>query len=195
MNLQDDTLNNFIAAKQWKQAFNLCEKKLKKAPGSDYLLVTKIKILIFWEDPTRFQQGLKDLESLFERKPPVADIEALCALDMVLEAFADPGHLSTKQKQTWQRAAVSRPQDAKLHSKWYRTKFDEGDFKGAQQVNAPVGKLNYYADLDFALGSSNMDEELPTSQDAFLSLHSQHPPNLGAKYGRTREDSGAGSCL
>lgn len=36
---QDDALNELLLAKQWKQALNLCEKKLKKANNSDYLLV------------------------------------------------------------------------------------------------------------------------------------------------------------
>ncbi len=36
---QDDALNELILAKQWKQALNLVEKKLKKAANSDYLLV------------------------------------------------------------------------------------------------------------------------------------------------------------
>lgn len=36
---QDDAMNDLISARQWKQALNLCEKKLKKANNSDYLLV------------------------------------------------------------------------------------------------------------------------------------------------------------
>ena len=36
---QDDALNELILARQWKQALNLCEKKLKKTNTSDYLLV------------------------------------------------------------------------------------------------------------------------------------------------------------
>lgn len=36
---QDIALKELILAKQWKQALNLCEKKLKKAHNSDYLLV------------------------------------------------------------------------------------------------------------------------------------------------------------
>ena len=35
LNGQDDALADLMAAKQWKQAFNLCEKKMKKAKGSD----------------------------------------------------------------------------------------------------------------------------------------------------------------
>ena len=36
---QDDALNELILVKKWKQALNLCEKKLKKANNNDYLLV------------------------------------------------------------------------------------------------------------------------------------------------------------
>ena len=36
---QDQALNGLILAKQWKQALNHCEKKLKKANNNDYLLV------------------------------------------------------------------------------------------------------------------------------------------------------------
>ena len=36
---QDEALNELIVAKKWKQALNLCEKRLKKANNSDYLLV------------------------------------------------------------------------------------------------------------------------------------------------------------
>lgn len=120
-----------IGAKQWKQAFNMCEKKLKKANGNDFLLATKIKILVLWPDKSRQEQGAKELESLVARKPPVTDIEALHALDPIFEAIMET---DSKGRQTWQRAAVSRPQDEKLHLVWYWTKFDEGDFKGAQQV-------------------------------------------------------------
>ena len=42
---QDDALNELILARQWKQALNLCEKKLKKANSSDYLLVCGHSIL------------------------------------------------------------------------------------------------------------------------------------------------------
>ena len=136
MNGQEDTLLELMAKKQWKQAFNLCEKRLKKAPGSDYLIVTKIKILLHWPDYTRYQQGNKELHSLLERKPPVADIEALRALDTVFAAFESVGQFTPIQKQTWHRAALSRPQDENLHSIWYKSKFNEGDFKGAQQVSA-----------------------------------------------------------
>ena len=135
MSGQEDAISTFTAAKQWKQALNVCEKKLKKSPESDFLLVTKINILLQWTDASRFQQGLKELESLLERKPPVADIEALHVLD---KAFVNAGllrYLTPKQTQTWQRAAASRPQDEKLHITWYRTRFQGGDFKGAQQVS------------------------------------------------------------
>lgn len=135
MNGQDDALFGLIAAKQWKQAFKACEKKLRLTPKSDYLLVTKISILLQWPDQARFAQGLQELNALIDRKPPVADIEALRALDTVFEYLEPLTDLAPKQKQTWQRAAVSRPQDEKLHEVWYWTKFDQLDFQGAQQVS------------------------------------------------------------
>lgn len=36
---QDDAVNELISVKKWKQALNLCEKKLKKANNNDYLQV------------------------------------------------------------------------------------------------------------------------------------------------------------
>lgn len=141
MNGQDDVLSGFIAAKQWKQALKTCEKKLKTTPGSDYLLVTKISILLQWPDRARMGQGLQEFQRLIERKPPVADVEALHAMDTVIE-FLEPSlvDLEPKQKQTWHRAAISRPQDGKLHEAWYWTKFDAMDFRGAQQVCSTVAQ-------------------------------------------------------
>lgn len=134
MNGLDDVLFACIAAKQWKQALKTCEKKLRMTPGSDYLLVTKASILLQWPDPTRLAQGLHEFKGLIERKPPVADIEALRAMDTVIDFLEPMVDLEPKQKQTWQRAAVSRPQDGKLHEAWYWTKFGEMDYRGAQQV-------------------------------------------------------------
>ena len=37
LNGQDDPFAGLLAAKQFKQAFNLCEKKLKKMKNDEYL--------------------------------------------------------------------------------------------------------------------------------------------------------------
>jgi len=115
-----------------------CEKKLKLTPGSDYLLVTKISILLQWPDQARLGQGLEELNQLIERKPSMADVEALRAMDTVIEFLGPMIDFDSKQKQTWQRAAASRPQDGKLHEAWCRTKFGGMDFRGAQQVSTTV---------------------------------------------------------
>ena len=137
MNGQDNALSGLMASKQWKQAFNMCEKKLKKAPTSDYLLVTKILILIQWQDPLRNHQGIKELKNLLERTPPVVDLEALHALDNLLglPAFLVQDPLTLKQKQIWQRAAAYRTQDENLHSIWYNSKLEQWDLRSAQQVS------------------------------------------------------------
>lgn len=143
MNGQDDVLFGYIAAKQWKQALKTCEKKLKASPASDFLLVTKISILVQWPDAARFEQGHHELIKLVERKPPVADIESLRALDTVISYLGPRIDIDPKQKQTWQRAATSRPQDERLHETWYRIKFAEKNFKGAQQVGIVLSILVY----------------------------------------------------
>ncbi|KAL6716429.1 hypothetical protein ACLMJK_005996 [Lecanora helva] len=135
MNGLEDTLTELITAKQWKQALNLCEKKIKKSPSNDYLSVTRIKILLSWNDAQRSEQGLKDLENLLKRKPPVTDIEALRALDGLFLGFKSLEQLTPAQKQTWQRAANSHPLDENLHSVWYRSKFQDGDYRAAQQAS------------------------------------------------------------
>ncbi|CAD6577882.1 MAG: hypothetical protein ASARMPREDX12_008547 [Alectoria sarmentosa] len=135
---QDDALNELLLAKQWKQALNLCEKKLKKANNSDYLLVKKIKVLLLWPEETRNQQGMKELGVLLERKPPVDDIETLCALDALAEA---QGENEPRLRQIWQRAAGVRPQDEKLHMVWFRSKFQVGNLRAAQQASQSWMKL------------------------------------------------------
>ena len=156
---QDDALEQLIRRCQWKEAFKLCEKKLKKAKGSDYLLVIlyynqdnvvnsstniilqvqKIAILLAW--PEHEEQGYKELDALFARKPPVSDIETLLFLDDISSAGGlyniPPGVDSKFGKQfseIWLRAATSRPKDENLHALWYRTKFEKGDFQAAKKV-------------------------------------------------------------
>ena len=149
---QDQTLNGLILAKQWKQALNYCEKKLKKANNNDYLLVRrppcwiiiswilmlkqlqvkKINVLLLWPDEARNQQGLKELNVLVERKPPVDDIETLRALDIIA---GSRGELEPKLRQVWQRAAGARTQDEKLHMVWFRSRFQVGNLRAAQQAS------------------------------------------------------------
>lgn len=66
-----------------------------------------------------------------ERKPPVDDIETLRALDAMAEAR---GELEPRLLQVWQRAAGARPQDEKLHMIWFRSKFQVGNLRAAQQA-------------------------------------------------------------
>lgn len=129
---QDEALNELLVARQWKQALNLCEKKLRKSNNSDYLLVKKITVLLSWPEGTRNQQGLKELGVLLDRKPPVDDIETLCALDAVAEGWEG---FEPRLRQVWQKAAGARPQDEKLHSVWFRSKFQVGNLRAAQQAS------------------------------------------------------------
>ena len=90
-----------------------------------------IIVLLSWPDPARQAQGAKHLDLLLDRKLALTDLDALLELDAALKDKEDYGR---KTQQIWQKAAASRPTDELLHKLWYRSKFDAGDFRAAQQV-------------------------------------------------------------
>ena len=60
------------------------------------------------------------------------DIETLLALDNIAEAKGDN---EPRLRQVWQKAAGARPQDEKLHMVWFRSKFQSGNLRAAQQAS------------------------------------------------------------
>lgn len=195
MNGQEDTLVELLAANQLKQTLTLCEKRLKKTPLDDYLSAMRIKILIKWRDIPHMQQAIKYLEDLLDRKPPVADFEALRTMDEQFDTLERAGFVLTpKQRQTWQRAASIRPDDENLYTVWHRSKFDSRDFRGAQQVSTVKSLPNDHANVVFFLGMFSLDEEFPKRAEAILPLHPQHSPNFRANKGPAREVLNAKAC-
>lgn len=100
-----------------------------------------------WPEETRNLQGLKELRVLLERKPPVDDIETLLALDDIAEAKGDN---EPRLRQIWQKAAGACPQDEKLHMVWFRSKFQAGNLRAAQQAsqswmkNSPKNRAPFF---------------------------------------------------
>ena len=60
------------------------------------------------------------------------DIETLRALDAIAETM---GEYEPRLRQVWQKAAGARPQDENLHSVWFRSKFQVGNLRAAQQAS------------------------------------------------------------
>lgn len=60
------------------------------------------------------------------------DIETLRALDAIAEAN---GENEPRLRQIWQKAAGLHPQDEKLHMVWFRSKFQAGNLRAAQQAS------------------------------------------------------------
>ena len=60
------------------------------------------------------------------------DIETLRALDAIAEANAEH---EPRLRQVWQRATQAHPQDEKLHMVWFRSKFQVGNLRAAQQAS------------------------------------------------------------
>ena len=94
--------------------------------------VKKIRVLLLWPEETRNQQGLRELGVLLDRKAPVDDIETLHLLDAIAEF---KGETEPRLKQVWQRAAGALPQDERLHMVWFRSKFQAGNLRAAQQAS------------------------------------------------------------
>ena len=105
-----------------------------------------------------------------ERKPPVDDIETLLALDAIAEAN---GENDPRLRQVWQNAAGARPQDEKLHMIWFRSKFEIGNLRAAQQASQSWMK-NFPKNRDpfflYLLTMHKLTEDLatPESERALL---------------------------
>ena len=69
---------------------------------------------------------------LLDRKAPVDDIQTLHLLDGITTAkeVNEP-----RLWQVWQRAVAAHPQDEKLHMLWFRSKFQAGNLRAAQQAS------------------------------------------------------------
>ena len=60
------------------------------------------------------------------------DIETLRALDALAET---EGEKEPRLRQVWQRAAAALPQDENLHTVWFRSRFQVGNLRAAQQAS------------------------------------------------------------
>lgn len=93
--------------------------------------------MVLWPDEARRVQGVKELDTLLSRKPPLSNVDALGELESVVKDL----EISSKVQQLWLRAAASRPSDEKLHKMWFWAKMTISHFGDAQQVLRTLIKL------------------------------------------------------
>ncbi|MCJ1464356.1 hypothetical protein MMC07_002969 [Pseudocyphellaria aurata] len=128
---RDKQLQELLDGNHFKQALSLCEKSFKKGDKSEDLLVTWVNILLGHPDQARREQGKRELDGIFERSPPISDIDALVALNTAAEARMDD---DPRIQRIWERAVSVREGDENLYRTWFKTKFLEGRWTAAQKA-------------------------------------------------------------
>lgn len=92
-------------------------------------------ILLNLSDREKQSQGKEILSELLKRKPPIADLEILHAIDASESSLERQGFLQTSK--FWERAAGGGKNAENICEAWFNGRYRRGDYKGAQQVCVP----------------------------------------------------------
>ncbi|KAL8843581.1 MAG: hypothetical protein Q9170_000085 [Blastenia crenularia] len=145
--LPDVQINDAVVQHEWRHALQLIEKREKKAKRDqpiDWLTVSasiqwiakfnqacKASILLLLPEPAKQRQGRSLLDSLYERKPPVVNVNAA----MIIQAFAEQRKdLDVRIDGLWLQAANAHSNDEGMHRHWFNAKFSNKDWQGARKA-------------------------------------------------------------
>ncbi|KAK2753596.1 hypothetical protein FQN54_007373 [Arachnomyces sp. PD_36] len=128
---RNNQIQDAIDGQNFKQALQLCEKRLKKGENTPFLRAWKAHILFRHADDAHRQRGLKETIELCNSEPPVSDIDALDMLHQTLKRIG--GHDDTVRT-IWERAAKAKPQKIELHTRWFNHASEGCDWKNAQKA-------------------------------------------------------------
>ena len=136
-----------VAASNWKQALQLCEKWSKKGERSERFFVSTLKsvllsrlrdmkalkaaVLVHQPDKTQHARGVSETISLCQREPPITDIDILQGLQDILKELNLRDEHGAK---LWARACWARPNDQDLLMTWLEQSQAENDWLSAQKV-------------------------------------------------------------
>ncbi|MCJ1471830.1 hypothetical protein MMC13_000471 [Lambiella insularis] len=147
----DDILQEFLDAGNWKQALSFIDKKLKKGDKSLKLAVNKICFLLTSREPDLWGQALVELTILLGQKQPVTDIRILNTIEELVSQWPEWGSdAQSLADSMWERAVTLNPKDEQLVDRWFRTKFVFGRYKPAQKAammyskNFPESRRPYF---------------------------------------------------
>ncbi|KAL9007123.1 MAG: hypothetical protein Q9188_000158 [Gyalolechia gomerana] len=132
--LPDLQISDAIAQQEWRHALQLIEKrekKMKKDQSVDWLTACKASVLFFLPESAKHQQGRSLLDSLYEKRPPVVDINAA----MTIQAFAEQRKdFDPRIDELWLQVANAHPSDEGIHRHWFSAKFCTKDWQGARKA-------------------------------------------------------------
>ncbi|KAL7273222.1 mitochondrial distribution and morphology [Rhizina undulata] len=122
----------------FKQALQLCNKRLKKGEKSDYLLTLKAHTLTLLATPAALSEALQILQQLSTQTPPVESIEALRLLSRTWNNLGS-AHAEEISK-LMERAVKYRPSDENLAKEWFWGTVRSLDWRGAQKAAMSLQK-------------------------------------------------------
>jgi N-terminal acetyltransferase B complex non-catalytic subunit len=145
-------IQDAIEGKNWKQALQLCERRISRGEDTLFLKVSysvtgsehglsswligilqawKALILCHYDDEAHHKRGVTETLALCKLDPPVAEVEVINLLQTSLDNIPDQKQLS---QSLWEKAAKRKPQDEKLQRRWYTFATGRNDWKSAQKV-------------------------------------------------------------
>ncbi|KAK2748284.1 hypothetical protein FQN57_000942 [Myotisia sp. PD_48] len=140
-------IQDAIEGLNFKQALQLCEKRIKKGEDTPFLKAWRANILVGYSDDAHRQRGIAETVELCTATPPITDLEAI---NMLQNTLSELGGLEDTSRTLWQNAALAKPQDADIQLNWFHLASKAGDWKSAQkaamalQNNFPKQRQYYF---------------------------------------------------
>ncbi|KAI9839626.1 MAG: hypothetical protein M1819_002252 [Sarea resinae] len=128
-----------LDANNFRQALQLCEKRLKKGEKSDNLLALRAHVLLTSPSASQQEQGVTEFERLCAKEPPVTDLHTLSMIQQALggsnaRKSVLKGRRSVNVALLWERAAKFRSGDESLPKEWFMITFELNQWVDAQKA-------------------------------------------------------------
>ncbi|KAH8145602.1 uncharacterized protein LAJ45_10403 [Morchella importuna] len=144
MSLRQDRKNQLVHdaldAGAYKQALQLCNKRIKKGEKNDYLFAIKALILTLIKTGPSYEEALAIAKQLSAKTPPIDSIEVLTTTTKVWSMLGSE-HAGEVAKM-WERSVKAHPGDEALTREWLWGTVRILDWRGAQKAAMALQK-NY----------------------------------------------------
>ncbi|KAF8539658.1 N-acetyltransferase B complex non catalytic subunit-domain-containing protein [Trichophaea hybrida] len=121
-----------LELKAYKQALQLCNRRIKKGEKSEMLLTLKAFVLTHIATPATTDEATQIARSLSDRTPPTQSVDVLRLLSRVWSNLG-PSQADEVTK-LWERAVKSQPQNEDLAREWFWGTVRTLDWRGAQKA-------------------------------------------------------------
>ncbi|TGZ85435.1 hypothetical protein EX30DRAFT_314483 [Ascodesmis nigricans] len=119
-----------IEAGQFKQALQLCNRRIKKGEKTEYLWALKAFVLTQIPGPANAEEAEQLARTLSDKTPPVVATDVLGLLTRVWVQLEDTAEVLN----VWERAVKSQPQNEDLARDWFFMAIRMEDWRGAQKA-------------------------------------------------------------